>query len=302
MLTRLAAPLTTFVSIGAIVVVTLALGFHDHVGSEDGDTFNVAWTAWKLAGALAITGFIAALLIGVRILSEAAPWGLSRVVGKRSLFAGIAVATVLVLTVLKAIGYTFEPTSPVYEIGARTNAILFVGLAASAPWLVLVWLGMDASRGLDAKELARSPRDGLERLLQLWRLLIASAGMFSIGVVAALLTSGALRNAMLAYNPERDDFPISSPLLYGAVFAVALTVLTLPFAWAWRSRARGFVDELFPLPDDGHITEDWVADRERLEKLLRIDAGILRSPLTALNVFTPLVTSLLAAFLPQLGG
>jgi len=299
---RLAAPLTTFVSIGAIVVLSLALGVNDHVGSEDGDTFNIAWTAWKLAGALAITGFLLALLVGARILSQPSRWGLGRVVGKRPLFLGIAVGTVLVLTLLKAFGYTFEPTSPVNEIGLRTNAILFAGLAASAPWLVLVWLGMDASRALDVGDLARSPRQGLERLLQLWRLLIACAGMFSMGVVAALVTSGALRNAMLAYNPERSDFPVSSPLLYGAVFAVALTVLTLPFAWAWRSRARGFVDVLFALPEDGRITEAWVADRERLEKVLRIDAGILRSPLTALNVFTPLVTSLLAAFLPQLGG
>lgn len=301
MLERLAAPLTTFVSVGAVVAVFWLLGLRDHVGTEDGESFSVAWTAWKLCGALAIVVFLVALLIGSRLLVTPSRWGLSAVVGQRQLYLGIAVGAVVLLTILKAFGYTFSPPSPVSEIGVRTNAILFAGLAATAPWLVLVWLGLDAARGLDVQRLAQSPRDGLESLLQLWRLLIACAGAFSVGVVAALLTSGALRNAMLAFNPDRDDFPASSVLLYGAVFAIVLTILTLPFAYVWRSRAKGFVDEVFALPEDGKITEAWVTDRERLERLLRLDVGLVRNPLTALNVFAPLITSLLAAFVPQLG-
>jgi len=41
--------------------------------------------------------------------------------------------------------------------------------------------------------------------------------------------------------------------------------------------------------------------RARLEKLLHLDVPLLRNPLTALSVFTPLVTAALAAFIPQLG-
>ncbi|MGW5189877.1 hypothetical protein ACWEOO_11520 [Kribbella sp. NPDC004138] len=301
MLERLAAPLTTFVSVGVVAAGFALLGFRDHVGTEDGDSFSLAWTAWKLCGALAIAVFLAALLIGSRLLGELSQWGLSSVKDRRRTYLLIAVGTMALLTVLKAFGYTFSPASPVNELGPRTNAVLFAGLAAATPWLVLVWLGLDAARALDVVQLAKLPHDGLESLLQLRRLLIGSAGAFSVGVVAALLTSGALRNAMLAYDPDRTDFPASSVLLYGAVFAIVLTVLTLPFASVWRSRARGFVDEVFALPADGKITEAWVADRERLEHLLRIDVGLLRSPLTALNVFAPLVTSLLAAFVPQLG-
>ena len=301
MLERLAAPLTTFVSVGAVVAVFVLLGFRDHVGADDGASFSVAWTAWRLCGALAIAVFVVALLVGARLLTEPSRWGLSTVTDRRQLYLLIAVGAVVLLTVLKAFGATFSPASPVNELGIRTNAVLFAGLAAATPWLVLVWLGLDAARALDVVRLAESPHDGLESLLQLRGLLIGSAGAFSVGVVAALLTSGALRNAMLAYDPDRDDFPASSVLLYGAVFAIVLTILTLPFASVWRSRAKGFVDEVFALPKDGKITEAWVTDRERLEHLLRIDVGLLRSPLTALNVFAPLVTSLLAAFVPQLG-
>ncbi len=48
-------------------------------------------------------------------------------------------------------------------------------------------------------------------------------------------------------------------------------------------------------------TDAWVADRARLSKILQLDVPILRNPLIALSIFTPLITSTLAAFIPQLG-
>ena len=40
---------------------------------------------------------------------------------------------------------------------------------------------------------------------------------------------------------------------------------------------------------------------EWLESLLHLDVGVLKSPITALTVFTPLITAALAGFVPQLG-
>ncbi|WP_132194099.1 hypothetical protein [Kribbella sp. VKM Ac-2500] len=67
----------------------LLLGFRDHVGNEDGDSIGVAWTAWRLCGALAIVVFLVALLIASRLLVKPSRWGLSTVVGRRQLCLGI---------------------------------------------------------------------------------------------------------------------------------------------------------------------------------------------------------------------
>ena len=50
------------------------------------------------------------------------------------------------------------------------------------------------------------------------------------------------------------------------------------------------------------MTKDVAESRARLESLLGLDVTLIRNPLTLLTVLTPLVTSLLAAFLPELGG
>ena len=141
------------------------------------------------------------------------------------------------------------------------------------------------------------------RLLDVWQLMTTCVGAFALGVVAAILSSGALRAAFVAEHPRRaGEFPPSNVLLYGAFFAVILTVITLPLAFSWRTRARQLVQRAYPLPPDGRPTEAWVAARGRLEKLLHLDVSLLRNPLTALSIFTPLITAALAAFIPQLGG
>ena len=53
---------------------------------------------------------------------------------------------------------------------------------------------------------------------------------------------------------------------------------------------------------DGRPTAEWVESRDRLSTVLHLDQSIVRNPLTALSVFVPLLTSLLAQFVPQLGG
>jgi hypothetical protein len=78
-------------------------------------------------------------------------------------------------------------------------------------------------------------------------------------------------------------------------------VLNVPLVAAWRRCARRAVDQAYPLPLDGQPAEEWVAARTRLEALLHLDVSLLRNPLTALTILSPLLTSALAAFIPQLG-
>jgi hypothetical protein len=46
--------------------------------------------------------------------------------------------------------------------------------------------------------------------------------------------------------------------------------------------------------------ESWPADRAHLEETLHLNVGLLRNPLTILTVFAPVVTSVLALFIPGL--
>jgi hypothetical protein len=97
---------------------------------------------------------------------------------------------------------------------------------------------------------------------------------------------------LFAHPNQKDDFPPQNVLLYGAVFAILLALITVPLVVSWRSRALRLVEVVAPAPS---------TEREALEARLQLNLPLLRNPLTALNVFAPLITSVLAAFVPQLG-
>jgi hypothetical protein len=69
-------------------------------------------------------------------------------------------------------------------------------------------------------------------------------------------------------------------------------LITVPLIASWRSRALRLVETVAPTPSP---------ERTSLETQLQLNLPLLKNPLTALNVFAPLVTSVLAAFIPQLG-
>jgi hypothetical protein len=216
---------------------------------------------------------------------------------------------------------------PVAEMGWRSRAVLYAGLLGAVPWLTIVWLAYDTCRALARVDPGPAEVDGharalahhLDRLVDLWRLLLATAGAFATGVVAAIVTAGALRSAAVVAHDQcvtrqpapsstaagvacAEAFPASNVLLYGAVFAFLLSVMAAPLGAAWRARAMEFVDDCHPLPENGRPTAEWVEGRDRLSSVLHLDQSIVRNPLTALSVFVPLLASLLAQFVPQLGG
>jgi hypothetical protein len=91
-------------------------------------------------------------------------------------------------------------------------------------------------------------------------------------------------------------------LLYGAFFAVLLSAISIPLVTSWRSKARRLVEQTYPISSPTDVTEDVTNNRNRLDTVLHLDVGLIRNPLTALSVFTPLITAVLAAFIPELAG
>jgi hypothetical protein len=62
------------------------------------------------------------------------------------------------------------------------------------------------------------------------------------------------------------------------------------------------VERVYPWRLGAGRGETEAADRAHLEAVLHLDVALLRNPLTVLSILAPLVTSLLAVFIPQLAG
>lgn len=264
---------------------------------------SVEWTVWKLCGGLAIGLFLGIFLLGVRILGKPDEWGIIEARPRTRPYLLAISGFLATAFVWKALDWNYDAElDAINDVQSRTNSLLLVALVAAAPMVTVVWLAHEESLNLREVMPDRSLADNVNHLLKLWRLLVTCIGAFAVGVVAALITSGALRATQLAAHPDdQGRFPASNVLLYGAFFAVMLTLLALPMVLTWRARARDLVRTTHPLPADGVPTDTWESERDRLEKTLHLDTGLFANPLTALTIFTPLVTSLLAAFIPQLG-
>jgi hypothetical protein len=320
---RASPPAVTLAALGGLFGIAFALGISASTGSPESRKLvaSAPWVAWLLIGALALVIFAALFLLALRVLRTGPEWGLA---GSRSrtrnylIVAAVTVAVIAAVILLRG----GNPDIPVRGLAFRTRAVLLGGLVASIPWLALVWLAHAECRDLQdmlgspagdsaAPAVGESagpasalcqPAQLIPRLLLLWKLLVSCVTAFAVAVAAAIVNSGALRVAFITAHPARGaQFPPSYVLLYGAFFAVLLSVITIPLVASWRSCAFMVVEQAHPLPADGQPGENWFSARARLEKLLHLDVPLLRNPLTALSVFTPLITAALAAFIPQLG-
>jgi hypothetical protein len=239
-----------------------------------------------------------------------------------TVLGAILVLSAIVMSVI--LGDGPDQDIPIKNLTGRVWTVTFIGYAVLIPWFALASYCQDRCR-LEVHRTALT--DGSEEayvaLASTWQSIVSIVSTFAVGVAAALLTTGALRFAFLeahpecapGYDPTKDkplngeckppDFPALDVLLYGAVFALIGLAIAIPLLWAWRQRANDWVNKRLALQQKAGETaysSAYVEERERLEKLLHLDTSILRSPVTALSVFTPLVTSLLGAFLPELAG
>lgn len=316
-----------FLGFIAACIALLGIGERSSAAGSGDFVTSIAWVTWKFVAALSVATFALLFLQGVRLLRKPTQWGLPPHAARTRPYVLVAIVSAILLALVQWRFGEVVPV-PVGDMTWRSRAVLYAGLVASVPWLTIVWLAYDTCRELE--RVAPAPEGGgtharalahqLDRLVDLWQLLLATTGSFAAGVVAAIVSAGALRSAAVVAHDQcvarrppgttADEAaagclevpPASTVLLYGAVFAFLLTVMAAPLGMAWRARALEFVDDCHPLPENGRPTADWVQARDRLSSVLHLDQSIVRNPLTALSVFVPLVTSLLAQFVPELGG
>ncbi|GAA1662605.1 hypothetical protein GCM10009745_00170 [Kribbella yunnanensis] len=321
---KLPPPLLSMIVLGLAFLFTGLLGAAGSDGTADSKAFvrGVPWNVWLAVTGAAMALFVVLTVQAVRVLQHPYRWGFypprRRILGYLvCAIAGCLIACVYRLQLSGAL-----PDLPVRELDFRTLVPFIASLIATAPWLTIVWLAHSECRELPIRE-DRPPggqhvndyADALEdrsdnpalfppairRLERLWQLLLVCVGAFTIGVVAAVASAGALRGAFVAAHPDRaDEFPPANVLLYGATFAVGLAVIGVPLAVAWRNRAQQLAERICPMPPDARPTAEWLEERKRIEHLLHLDIGVLRNPLTIFSVLAPLAVSAIAAFLPQL--
>jgi hypothetical protein len=311
----LPAPIYGLGSLALLFAIILALGWGAALGTDVSRAYvdGVGWLTWRTTAALAISAFLLLFGKGVRFLVYRREYELPasrKRVRTYSVVAALAIATTIGVSAFGTEPWRLQ--MPVSHIAWRTRAVLYIGLSSAVPWFVLTWLCHDRCRPQEQRPWNSADKLTFDQLERLWDVLVYCLRAFAIGVTSAMLTAGALRFAFLEAQPQCDpgykgqtpcaeDFPAVDVLLFGAAFAIAGVAVALPLIVSWRGQAASWVEQQAGPPPEPP-TEDWLADRDRLAAMLHLNTPILREPLALLSILTPLVTSLLAAFLPQLGG
>ncbi|MFD9946598.1 hypothetical protein ACFWYW_10710 [Nonomuraea sp. NPDC059023] len=322
-LVRFSPALKSVLAVVVLVVVVLALSWGAGQGTPASQAVvhSMSWLLWRVTASASVLLFLIVLLRGIAELRH--EWNAGDTAQHAQIVVYVLLAVVFVTigvgAVTQASGTAFShmPRLPVTRLDVRAGVLVIVGAVAAIPWLAMVWLIHSASRDVRAEieataAAAVAPETSGEspllpafrRLAVLWEAIVRCALALSVLVVATILTTGALRGVYIEASPvtegQPDWYPSVYVLLYGATFAFLLLILMVPMLAYWRTSAARLVEAAIPVPTGLRFEEGWDGQRKHLERLLHLDVSLLGSPLTMLTALAPLVSSALAAFIPEL--
>lgn len=261
------------------------------------------WAEWKTIAALTVSIAIGLSVAGVAILIRVVHSEHLRITRATALLYGLAAVAVcggLAVLFGTQSGMVSQRDWPVADLDTKFVVVTVIVTLCTAPWIAMIWVVHNLVR--------RDSPPTVKWLFDVWHLMMQCAETYALFIVLQVLCAGALRRVWLTQAPTDQElserfaagFPSIEVLLTGAFGAVLGLLLFMPIVAGWRSSARTCVDRHFSLQRADPPKASWVEGRDRLEKLLHLNVGMLRSPLLALSVLTPLVTSALAVFLPEL--
>lgn len=180
------------------------------------------------------------------------------------------------------------------------------GTVAGAPWIISVWLAHERLHAVgELIEFDDGNRNDVRiegttsQLLRLWGTIEHAVFALTAIVITSLITTGALRESLVAFRGESEAPPAADVLAQGGYFAVLVAIAVLPLLISYQNQARKLLDATYPR--SFKMGEADTGARERLAHTLHIDVPLMRSPLAALGVLAPLLTSALTIYVPQLG-
>jgi hypothetical protein len=195
--------------------------------------------------------------------------------------------------------------SPLRWQHERVALLTVLGLVMIGPGLVTVFVVADLARER-AKSIVNSSRRELrlKRIPEVLRMReTLSRMLFIIGFVVgiATLTTGALRNAVLAADRENlfqdphlhrpVSLPVLYPVLYGALLTAIMALIFLPAHWAVDLYARKIVESVLP-PTDPAPRPEWFADYTNLSNHLGLSANTLDVLRNGSAILAPLIASI----------
>lgn len=183
----------------------------------------------------------------------------------------------------------------------RRVAVVFVlgglGMLPAASGMLLVGAAaLGADVGSDD-----ALHDTVGSLVEQRRSLILFLGVAAFIVVLAVVTSAALRQALLAHG---RDLPPITLLLYGAYFSALIAVLFVPSYLAQQEAARTVVDKLVPISDTTFPKfpeHGWFERQSDLQAFLGLDVSVVGAFSAAFAVLTPVASAALATYLQDSG-
>ena len=114
---------------------------------------------------------------------------------------------------------------------------------------------------------------------------------------AITLSAGALRNALLAWDPK-ISFPEEIVLVYGAYFTIVLALTYVPTFMELQSEGQRLRDEEFPaVPPEDPSFADRQGRRQSIDSALELEVGALTKLKTTMAVFAPLASGLVSILL-----
>lgn len=173
----------------------------------------------------------------------------------------------------------------------RVGVLNLVGGFIAMAAVVGIWLTQGVLESGFTEE--ESSFERAERLMVLRR---QAQGFLSVAgfiIGSATLSFGVLRNALMALEPSREDFPPILVIVWGVFYSVFLALAYAPMFFALADAEQRVVRDLVPTPS--HLDRDplpWLTKREELRKgLHQTGWPQLQS---VLSVFAPLLGSVIS--------
>jgi hypothetical protein len=292
--------LVTVLFVAGVLLASVALDWFISNRAEPGFASGAAYYTW--IGLMALTAAICMVVLAagwVHCSRHCAP-SAARYDGQKTriwpYIIALALLTVFIgslMLVLSGGGRGFDV--PVENWEAWRVVIPVFAIACVAPWVVCVWWTHDELARL--KPVLQDPASlNRERMLDAfraaWTGIERSTGALAATVTAGILTTGALRLALIGHvaSPPTE----ADVLRYGLFFGVLVATVVVPLILAYRRRASEFLN-LVHQPINRCDEKD---EADVLAQMLHLDEGPLRSPWALIGVLTPVVTGALAAYLP----
>ncbi len=301
----LAPALATLLFVLVLLVVTALLAWPTATtleGTPYGE--EPAFRLWALVTASAMLVW---LLISARLRRLGRAWKPHHPSTGRwappVLYAALAVAVCVVLRAFLAAPLT--PPLPL-ALAARWWLVLIVGLVAAGPAVLGLWLVYlrlrDLSAALPHRGAPTVTGESMHHLRALWGYAQQCLGGLVLIVTTGVVATGLLGKALLATGYSLAQAPAAWLLVFGGFLTAISALVYIPFVISWRSFVARLVKVVYPLPESGLPTDEWLGDRNRLRGFLHGDAPLKQTVAGVFGVLAPLGGSVLSLIIPELHG